>query len=83
MVPGNDVGAAELAVHTEGAHLRLQGVTQLLPRLQVPNEVGLRVVQLESLNERGGGWHGELQKNMVSDMSGQESTQTCGRKAPS
>lgn len=49
VVPGDDVGAAELAVHTEGAHLRLQGVPQLLPRLQVPNEVGLRVVQLESL----------------------------------
>lgn len=49
MVPGDDVGAAELAVHTEGSHLRLQSVPQFLPRLQVPDEVGLRVVQLESL----------------------------------
>lgn len=83
VVPGDDVGAAKLAVHTEGAHLRLQGVAQLLPRLQVPDEVGLRVVQLESLNDRGGCRDGELQENMHSDIYGQEATQTCGRKAPS
>lgn len=81
MVPGDDVRAAELAVHTEGAHLRLQGVTQLLPRLQVPDEVGLRVVQLESLNDRRGCRDGELQENM--QIYTVKRRQTCGRKAPS
>ena len=49
VVPGDDGGAAELAVHAEGSHLALQSVAQLLPRLQVPDEVGPRVVELESV----------------------------------
>ncbi len=48
VVPGDDCGAAELAVHAEGAHLPLQSVPQLLPRLQVPDEVGPCMVKLES-----------------------------------
>lgn len=48
VVPGDDGGTAELAVHVEGSHLPLQSVSQLLPRPQVPDEVGARVVELES-----------------------------------
>lgn len=48
MVPGDDGSAAQLAVHAEGAHLALQSVSQLLPCLQVPDEVGLCMVELES-----------------------------------
>ena len=55
MVPGDDCGTAELAVHAERAHLPLQSVTQLLPRLQVPDEVGPSVVELESGEDRGAG----------------------------
>lgn len=72
VVPGDDVGAAELAVHAEGAHLRLEGVPQLLPRLQVPDEVGLCVVQLESLSGGGGGQRGEQQEKMHSVQCGPE-----------
>lgn len=52
VVPGDDVGTAELPVYAEGAHLSLQSVSQLFPRLQVPDEVGSRVVELESLEDR-------------------------------
>lgn len=47
MVPGDDAGVAQLTVHAEGTHLALQGVPQLLTRLQVPDEVGAGVVVLK------------------------------------
>ena len=47
MVPGDDAGAAQLPVHAEGPHLPLQPVPELLPGLQVPDQVGAGVVQLE------------------------------------
>lgn len=48
MVPGDDVATAKLAIHTEGTHLSLQAVSQFFPCLQVPDEIGPSVVQLES-----------------------------------
>lgn len=39
VIPGDDGGTAKLAVHAEGTHLTLQSIPQLLPRLQVPDEV--------------------------------------------
>ena len=56
MVPGDDAGAAQLAVHAEGPHLPLQAVTELLPRLQVPDQVGAGVVQLEPGEGRETRW---------------------------
>ena len=47
MVPVDDAGVAQLAAHAEGLHLTLQGVPQLLSRLQVPDEVGACVVVLK------------------------------------
>lgn len=52
VVPGNDGGVAELAVHIESAHLALQSVPQLLPCFKVPDEVGASVVKLKSLTKR-------------------------------
>lgn len=66
VVPGDDGGTAELAVHAEGAHLPLQSLPQLLPGLQVPDEVGPGVVELESsgdakrevrVGDAGNIWH--------------------------
>lgn len=48
VVPGDEGGVAQLAVHVEGTHLPFQRVPQLLPGLQIPDEVGACVVELES-----------------------------------
>lgn len=48
MVPGDDVATAKLAIHVEGTHLSFKAVPQFLPCLQVPDEIGASVVQLES-----------------------------------
>ena len=53
MVPGDDAAAAQLPVHAEGAHFPLQSVPELLARLQVPDEVGPGVVQLEPAGREG------------------------------
>lgn len=47
MVPGDDVGAAQLSVHAEGAHLALQSVSQLLSGLQIPDEIRASVILLK------------------------------------
>lgn len=66
VVPGDDVAAAELTIHIEGTHFTLQTVAQLLPRLQVPDEIGPSMVQLEP-GQMGGhfrnaGWETMLEK---------------------
>lgn len=48
VVPGDDGGIAELTVHAKGTHLPFQRISQLLPSLQVPDEVGPCMVELES-----------------------------------
>lgn len=55
VVPRDDGGTAELTVHAEGAHLPLQSIPQLLPCLQVPDEVGPCMVKLESWEDRRAG----------------------------
>lgn len=52
VVPGNDCGVAELAVHIKSTHLALQSVPQLLPCFKVPDEVGASMVKLKSLPEQ-------------------------------
>lgn len=47
VVPGDDVGAAQLSVHAEGAHLSLQSVSQLLSGLQIPDEIRASVILLK------------------------------------
>lgn len=64
MVPGDDAGAAQLAVHAERAHFALQGITQLLARLQVPDEVGAGVV---SLKPGADGWQGQRRERREKD----------------
>lgn len=54
VVPGDDRGTAELAVHIECAHLALESVPQLFPRLQVPDKVWPCVVLQESWESRSG-----------------------------
>lgn len=48
MVPGDNCGTAQLAVHAKGTHLPLQGIAKFLPCFKVPDEVGSRMVKLES-----------------------------------
>lgn len=52
VVPGDNVATAKLTIHTECTHLSLQSIPQLLPSLQVPNEVRPSMVKLESGEHR-------------------------------
>lgn len=62
VIPGDDGGTTELTVHAEGPHLPLQSIPQLLPRLQVPDEVGPSVIKLESWEDKGASQDDGLKK---------------------